>query len=83
MIKTKYPEWVEAQLKIIDERIEEIYREYMDVKVEPDTAMQIKLNLAESIKPFVDEKVRLILNSCPTYILDLDRVSQAKNEEEE
>lgn len=70
MIITKYPEWVEAQLKIIDERIEEIYREYMNVKFKPDDAMRIKQNLAESIKPLVDEKVRLISNSCPTYILD-------------
>jgi len=70
MIITKYPEWVEAQLKIIDERIEEIYREHMNVKMKPDDAMRIKRNLAERIKPFVDEKVRLISNSYPTYILD-------------
>ena len=70
MIVTKYPEWVEAQLKILDERIEEMYREYMDVKLKPDDAMRIKRNLAERIKPFVDEKVRLISNSYPTYILD-------------
>ena len=70
MIITKYPEWVEAQLKILDERIEEIYREYMNVTVKPDDVMRIKRNLAERIKPFVDEKVRLISNSCPTYIVD-------------
>ena len=78
MIITKYPEWVEAQLKIIDERIEEIYREYMNVKVKPDDAMRIKRNLAERIKPFVDEKVRLISNSCPTYIVD--KAQQAESE---
>ena len=72
MIITKYPEWVKAQLKIIDERIEEIYREYMNVKMKPDDAMRIKRNLAERIKPFVDEKVRLISNSCPTYIVGPD-----------
>ena len=70
MIITKYPEWVEAQLKIIDKRIEEIYRDLMNVKVKPEDAMRIKRELAEIIKPFVDEKVRLISNSCPTYILD-------------
>ena len=69
MIITKYPEWVEAQLKILDERIEEIYREYMDVEVRPDDAMRIKQNLAEAIKPLMDEKVRLITNSYPTYII--------------
>ena len=70
MITVKYPEWVEAQLKILDERIEEIYREYAEIKVRPDEAMRIKKNLYEKIKPFVDEKVRLIDNSHPTYIVN-------------
>lgn len=70
MIVVKYPEWVEAQLKILDERIEEIYREYAKLKVRPDEAMRIKKNLYEQTKPFVDEKVRLIANCCPTYIVD-------------
>lgn len=70
MIITKYPEWVEAQLKIIDERIEEIYNEYSKIKVRPDEAMRIKKNLYERTKPFVDEKVRLIANNYPTYIVD-------------
>lgn len=79
MITTKYPEWVEAQLKILDERIEEIYREYMNVKLKPDDAMRMKQNLAERIKPFVDEKVRLISNSYPTYISD--KTSRTESEE--
>ena len=70
MITVKYPEWVEAQLKIIDERIEEVYQKYADLKVKPDEAMQIKRNLYELTKPFVDEKVRLITNCRPTYIVD-------------
>ena len=70
MIRTKYPEWVEAQLKILDERIEEIYQEYSEIKVRPDEAMRIKKNLYERTKPFVDEKVRLITNSCPTYTVE-------------
>lgn len=57
MIITKYPEWVEAQLKIIDERIEAIYREYENVKLKPDEAMQLKQNLAKRIQPFVDENL--------------------------
>lgn len=81
MIITKYPEWVEEQLKILDERIEEIYREHMNIKVKlkvkPDDAMRIKRNLAERIKLFVYEKVRLISNSCPSYI-----VNEAKTESE-
>lgn len=70
MVVVKYPEWVEAQLKILDERIEEIYREYAEIKVRPDEAMRIKKNLYERTKPFVDEKVRLIANCCPKYIVD-------------
>lgn len=70
MMTTKYPEWVEEQLKIIDERIEEIYKEYEGLKISPDEAMRIKRNLYERTKPFVDEKVRLISNSYPTYIVD-------------
>lgn len=70
MIITKYPEWVEAQLKILDERIADIYREYAELKVRPDEAMRIKRNLYERIKPFMDEKVRLVANCYPTYIVD-------------
>ena len=70
MIRTKYPEWVEAQLKILDERIEEIYQEYAEIKVRPDEAMRIKKNLYERTKPFIDEKVRLITNSYPTYTVE-------------
>lgn len=70
MITVKYPEWVEAQLKILDERIEEIYRQYADLKFKPQEAMRIKRNLYEQTKPFVDEKVRLISNCCPKYMVD-------------
>lgn len=70
MATVKYPEWVEAQLKILDERIEEIYRAYADIKVRPDEAMRIKKDLYEWTKPFVDEKVRLITNCCPKYIVE-------------
>lgn len=80
MIIAKYPEWVEAQLKIIDERIEEIYREYSEIKVRPDDAMRIKKNLYERTKPFVDEKIRLIANCCPTYIVDKDVVIKGSEE---
>lgn len=70
MIVTKYPDWIEAQLKILDERIESIYKAYGELKFRPDEAMRIKNNLYKQIQPFVDEKVRLIANSCPTYIVD-------------
>ena len=70
MIVTKYPDWIEEQLKILDERIESIYKAYEEIKVRPDEAMRIKENLYKQVQPFVDEKVRLIANSCPTYIVN-------------
>lgn len=73
MIITKYPAYVEDQLKILDERIEAIYQEYSEMKFKPDEAYRIRKNLYERIKPYVDEKVRLITNSCPTYIVDKDK----------
>ena len=80
MLIAKYPEWVEAQLKMLDEKIEKIYREYAEIKVRPDEAMRIKKNLYELTKPFVDEKVRLIANSCPTYIVE-GAIKKSEDEE--
>ena len=54
----------------------------MNVKVKPDDAMRIKRNLAEKIKPFVDEKVRLISNCYPTYILDKAPRAESRGEEQ-
>lgn len=82
MIITKYPDWVEAQLKIIDEAIEEIYEQtyqiYENKKIPPDEVMRIKRNLYESTKPYVDEKVRLIQNSVPTYIVNGEELGKLK-----
>ena len=72
MIIAKYPDWVEDQLKILDERIADIYREFGDMKVRPDEVIRLKQNLYEAIKPYVDEKIRLISNSMPTYIFKGD-----------
>lgn len=79
MFEVKYPEWVEVQLKILDERIEEIYREYANIKVRPDEAMQIKKYVYELTKHYVDEKVRLISNCCPTYIVNGTIVAGGEN----
>lgn len=70
MIITEYPEWVEDQLKILDKRIEEIYQEFASLEVRPSEAMRIKRDLYEKIKPLVDEKVRLISNSWPRYVIN-------------
>ena len=80
MIEVKYPEYVEAQLKILDERIAEIYQAYESVRVSPDAAMRIKRNLYEATKPLVDEKVRLIQNCCPTYYVNGDIVTKGDTE---
>ncbi len=82
MVIVKYPEWVEAQLKILDERIEEIYKKYSDLMVKPDEAMRVKKNLYELTKPFVDEKVRLITNCCPNYIVRREDVYGTKSEKD-
>lgn len=79
MITVKYPEYVEVQLKILDERIAEIYRNYMSVKLPPDQAMRVKENLYEATKPFVDEKVRLIQNCSPAYMVDKDIVIKGED----
>lgn len=80
MIEVKYPEWVEEQLKILDERIEEIYQEYANLRVRPEEVMMLKKSVAyELIKPFVDEKVRLISNCCPTYIVNGTIVAGGEN----
>lgn len=78
MIITKYPDWVEAQLKILDERIEEIYRIYENEKFRPEEALRIKRNIYELTKPYVDEKVRLIQNSVPTYIVNGKELGKLK-----
>lgn len=74
MIITKYPEHIEAQLKRIDEQIANIYEnelpkeptvEFVDVR----NIERIKRNLYERTKPLLDEKVRLIESSYPTYII--------------
>ena len=78
MIITKYPEHIEAQLRIIDELIAKIYEdelpkesnaEFMDIR----DLERIKRNIYERTKPLLDEKVRLITNSVPTYIIDRNR----------
>lgn len=79
MIIAKYPEHIEAQLKILDEKIEEIYRNYASMKFRPDEAVRIKANLHKAIEPFVNEKVRLIQNSVPKYVVTLSGAEEVQN----
>ena len=78
MIITKYPEHIEAQLKILDEEIARIYEEEYPKEAKAEftdirNIERIKRNIYERTKPLLDEKVRLITNSVPTYIIDLNR----------
>lgn len=72
MIQTIYPEPIQAQLDLIDEKIEKIYAEsYPESDAIPNVyeANRIKKNLYEKTRPLLDEKVRLIANSCPKYVI--------------
>ena len=70
-IVTKYPECVKAQLRILTERIIKIYQEYSKIEVTSDEDEErLKQNLHDKIMPLIHEKVKIIENSCPTYIVD-------------
>ena len=77
MIVTKYPDYVQAQLDYLDGKIFEIYAEEMPKERETSAIQDIenlervKRNIAERIRPLLDEKVRLITNCKPTYIVRL------------
>ena len=78
MIITKYPDYVEDQLKMLDEQIQKIYDEL--TPKEPTATLcnyyeiDRRRRLAyEMAKPLLDEKVRLVTNSCPSYIVIPDK----------
>ena len=74
MIEVVYPENVQVQLDLLDEKIAKIYEEELPKE---DTAefmnytniQRIKRNLYERTRPLLDEKARLIQNCCPKYIV--------------
>ena len=74
MIETVYPKHIQAQLDLLDEKIAEIYKEELP-KENTATIMNIteierkKKILYERTRPLLDEKVRLIQNSVPKYII--------------
>ena len=81
MVITKYPEHVEMQLKLLDEKIAEVYEQELGyIANENNTAKvmnyqeieRAKKCCYERVKPLLDEKVRLISESCPTYIIKKD-----------
>lgn len=78
MIETIYPEHIQAQLDLLDEMIVKIYEEELpqDNKaiLMNTTEMERKKKLLyERIRPLLDEKVRLIENSYPKYIVNKNK----------
>lgn len=79
MIITKYPDYVEDQLKMLDEKIAEIYKQETPKDITTVSVQNVyeierrKQLIYERVKPLLDEKVRLIQNSCPSYIVSIDR----------
>lgn len=74
MIITKYPEAIELQLKLIDKAINTIYGMYIpserDIKsLAYEDLIKLKKDIYDHTKPLLDEKVRLVETSFPTYIV--------------
>ena len=71
MIEVVYPEYVQVQLDLLDEKIAKIYEEVLPKETEWNGGdiQRIKRNLYERTKPLLDEKVRLIEGCCPKYIV--------------
>lgn len=76
MIITKYPEEVERKLAELDKLIAKVYEE----ETPKNTATELtyeniereKRIIYERTKPLIDEKVSIINNSYPTYIVNPD-----------
>lgn len=74
MIETIYPKHIQAQLDLLDEMIVKIYEDELP-KENAALVMNIteierkKKILYERTRPLLEEKVRLIENSCPKYVI--------------
>lgn len=76
MIITKYPEEVERKLAELDKLIAKVYEE----ETPKNTATELtyenieraKRIIYERTKPLINEKVSIINNSYPTYIVNPD-----------
>lgn len=74
MIEVVYPEYVQVQLDLLDEKIAKIYEEELPKEntakfMNYTNIQRIKRNLYERTRPLIDEKARLIEGCCPTYIV--------------
>ena len=73
MIITKYSEEVEERLAELDKQIAKVYEEETPkntaTELTYENVKRAKQIIYERTKPLIDEKVRIINNSCPTYIV--------------
>ena len=73
MIITKYPEEVERILAELDKQIAKVYEEETPkntaTEMNYENIQRAKKIIYERTKPLIDEKVRIIKNSYPTYIV--------------
>ena len=73
MIITKYSEEVEKRIAELDKQIAKIYEEETPKNTAMDWTYEnierAKRIIYERTKPLIDEKVRIITNSNPTYIV--------------
>ena len=75
-----YSECVQLQLDMLDENIERIYNEEMsNICNDFEDIDMKKARVRVRIQPFLDEKVRLIWNSCPKYMLNASEVDVLKS----
>lgn len=76
MIITKYSEEVEKRLQELDKQIAKVYEEETPkntaTEMTYENIQRAKRIIYERTKPLIDEKVRLISNDCPTYIVKQD-----------
>ena len=76
MIITKYPEEVERILAELDKKIAKVYEEETPKNTATEMTYEniekAKRIIYERTKPLIDEKVRIINNCFPTYIVKQD-----------
>lgn len=76
MIITKYPEEVERQLAELDKQIAKVFEEETPKNTATEMTYEnierAKRIIYERTEPLIDEKVRIVNNSYPTYIVKLE-----------
>lgn len=77
MIIAKYPEEIEKRFEELDKQIAKVYEEETPkntaTEMTYENVERAKRVIYERTRPLIDEKARIINNSCPTYIVKQDR----------